>query len=466
MMIWDDQTLANELATQLDNHDFSQMPDEAHPLNKLLEAYEMLDTAVSPTDTLFLEDLHWILLGQPDKQVTVQKESWLKRFFTYQIPVPQIRFKPRPIFVAVMLLMICAMLISPLTFGSPRDTIHLPTEVVGYTAPHQPIEVVETERLNMLNGSREQMLDFSSGYRGEQGVGNRFSQSVDVSPSDSSTHYSFNTIQNDAYDRQVENSANESVETSVITDPFVVQNARLAMVVADVADAQADVLQIMEEQNGRIAHLEASQTNTGEPTAQIAIRVPAANFVDALNQLKPLGLEIISEQIDTRDVTADYIDLEARLGNLERTEVEIGELLSGAQERGEESDDILRIYDDLIGIREQIERIKGEMQLLEQQAAMSLITVTLINEETVIEIEPQSSEFDSSDVVNQAWTSFVGVLQSIASTFIWLGIYSPLVLIPLAIFFIGWRWLRPNELEYEQPGSADENDESPESQTQ
>jgi hypothetical protein len=131
----------------------------------------------------------------------------------------------------------------------------------------------------------------------------------------------------------------------------------------------------------------------------------------------------------------------ARLGNLERTEVEIGELLSSAQERGEDSDDIMRIYNNLVGIREQIERIKGQMQLLEHQAAMSLITLTLVNEETVEEITPP--EFGIGRVMNEAWVSFVAVLQSITTALIWMGIYSPLVLIPSAIIILVWRrWSR------------------------
>jgi hypothetical protein len=187
--------------------------------------------------------------------------------------------------------------------------------------------------------------------------------------------------------------------------------------------------------------LEAAQTSRGEPTAHMALRIPADNFIPTLRELKELSIEVVSEQIESRDVTADYVDMAARLGNLERTEVEIGELLSSAQERGEDSDDIMRIYNNLVGIREQIERIKGQMQLLEHQAAMSLITLTLVNEETVEEITPP--EFGIGRVMNEAWVSFVAVLQSITTALIWMGIYSPLVLIPSAIIILVWRrWSR------------------------
>jgi hypothetical protein len=45
--------------------------------------------------------------------------------------------------------------------------------------------------------------------------------------------------------------------------------------------------------------------------------------------------------------------------------------------------------------------------------------------------------------MNEAWVSFVAVLQSITTALIWMGIYSPLVLIPSAIIILVWRrWSR------------------------
>jgi hypothetical protein len=432
MMNWDEQTLADELAVHLDNCDWTPLADEAHPLHALMQVYEELETAVEEPDPAFLEDLHWMLIGPPAQAAPTQKESWWS-FLTRPRRFPWPRLQPRPIFVIVLLMLFFAMVMGPFILSSPRDVIERPSQIVVNNAT------------NNNAGNISHLTAPNSNNQASEMISQAYAPANDYSFFGFASRYSVNSSTDGdvqprtAPPQQAEPEAADGTEVAV--DPLVVQTAGLAMVVADVTQTQARVMEIVAERNGRIDTLEAAQTSRGEPTAHMALRIPADNFIPTLRELKELSIEVVSEQIESRDVTADYVDMAARLGNLERTEVEIGELLSSAQERGEDSDDIMRIYNNLVGIREQIERIKGQKQLLEHQAAMSLITLTLVNEETVEEITPP--EFGIGRVMNEAWVSFVAVLQSITTALIWMGIYSPLVLIPSAIIILVWRrWSR------------------------
>jgi len=105
----------------------------------------------------------------------------------------------------------------------------------------------------------------------------------------------------------------------------------------------------------------------------ISIRVLAERFEQALDELREIAVRVESESTDSRDITEEYVDLESRLKNAEATESQYLALL----EEAEKVEDILRIYDSLSRIRNEIEQIKGRMQYLERTSSMSLITINL-----------------------------------------------------------------------------------------
>jgi hypothetical protein len=105
----------------------------------------------------------------------------------------------------------------------------------------------------------------------------------------------------------------------------------------------------------------------------VSIQVPDESFEQALSSIRELAVRVESEGTSSQDVTEEYIDLEARLSNAEATEQEFLVLL----DKAEDVDDILRIYESLSRVRQEIEQIKGRMQYLERTSSMSLISVYL-----------------------------------------------------------------------------------------
>jgi hypothetical protein len=83
--------------------------------------------------------------------------------------------------------------------------------------------------------------------------------------------------------------------------------------------------------------------------------------------------EVTYENISANDVTEEYIDLSAKLKNLEATEEQLLEIMKKA----EKVEDILAVQRELTNTRDEIERTKGRMQYLEQTSETSLIEVQL-----------------------------------------------------------------------------------------
>jgi len=153
----------------------------------------------------------------------------------------------------------------------------------------------------------------------------------------------------------------------------------------------------------------------------ISIRVPDDKFEQALAELRNLAVRVKSESTSSRDVTEEYIDLQSRLKNAEATEKQYLALL----EKATDVEDILRIYDSLSGVRQEIEQIKGRMQYLERTASMSLISVYL---------EPQAT---AKPLVHAGWSALEALKSAVRGIVIF-GQWLVILAIWLIIFIPVW----------------------------
>jgi len=153
---------------------------------------------------------------------------------------------------------------------------------------------------------------------------------------------------------------------------MIVRTGDILLVVADVVDARDEIAQLAVRLGGYVVSSWISGEEE-EMRGGISIRVPDDKFEPALAELRNLAVRVTSESTGSQDVTEEYIDLQSRLKNAEATEAQYLALL----EKAEEVEDILRIYDSLSRVRNEIEQIKGRMQYLERTSSMSLISVRL-----------------------------------------------------------------------------------------
>jgi len=153
---------------------------------------------------------------------------------------------------------------------------------------------------------------------------------------------------------------------------MIVRNGDMSLIVTDVSQAMEAISQLAGGFGGYV--VSSSVSGEEEDTrGWVTIRVPDDSFEQALAGIRELAVRVEEESTNSQDVTEEYIDLEARLANAEATEQQYLALL----DKAEDVDDILRIYDYLSRVRQEIEQIKGRMQYLERTSSMSLISVYL-----------------------------------------------------------------------------------------
>jgi len=146
----------------------------------------------------------------------------------------------------------------------------------------------------------------------------------------------------------------------------------MQLVVEDVLDAIDRIVQLAENADGYV--VSSSSWREGERLrGVITIRVPAGGFTAAMTSLGELAVEVTSQSTSSQDVTEEYVDLSAKLQNLDATEQQLLRIM----EKAEKVEDILAVQKELSRTRENIERTKGRMQYLERTSETSLIEVQL-----------------------------------------------------------------------------------------
>ena len=175
------------------------------------------------------------------------------------------------------------------------------------------------------------------------------------------------------------------------------------------------------------------------PSASITVRVPSAGYQPILGALDTLGT--VEERSETsRDVTAEFVDIEARIRNKEREEQRLLELLGEAEGKLKE---ILEVERELSRVRGEIERAQGQMNVLKDQ--VDLATITIRASERTVYTPPMQAAF--GDRVGAAWGNSLSNLGDFISqatievvAFVpWLVIWGPLAVIT---WFLGSRMWR------------------------
>lgn len=208
---------------------------------------------------------------------------------------------------------------------------------------------------------------------------------------------------------------------------MIIKTGWLNLVVKDVLETIRKISKFAEENGGWVVSSNVSEYEK-VPSGSITVRVPAEKFDQANNYFRSLAVRVSHESTQSQDITEEYVDLKARLKNLEAAESQLLELMK----RTGKISEILEVQRELTNTRQQIEQIKGRMQYLEQSVKMSSITVNLALSEELLPIPP-AEKWRPKYVLLQAWKSVLGFWKGLSYFLIrlvvWAQVWVPVVLI-------------------------------------
>lgn len=214
-------------------------------------------------------------------------------------------------------------------------------------------------------------------------------------------------------------------------DRLVIQETTLSMVVKDVAESLKTIQQKAEDLGGYMVNSHLSKPEESA-SGTVAVRVPEEKLSDALDAFRRAGLRVVDENVSGRDVTDQYVDLEARLATLNKTKTKFEEIL----DRATQVQDLLTVQRELINLQSQIDSVKGQQQYLAQSAKLSKITVYLSTDEFSLPYSPKEP-WRPNVVFKLAVRSMVSNLRNIGTALIWIAVYSPIwIPVLIVVFFV------------------------------
>lgn len=152
----------------------------------------------------------------------------------------------------------------------------------------------------------------------------------------------------------------------------IIKDGRMGIKVRDIEKARENVNKTVADHGGYFAN-ETFYNSDYESVYNLKIRIPAKNFEKFIADVESGENEILHKEIDARDVTTEFIDLETRLENKRNYLKRYKELLSQAKSISE----ILEIEEKIRVIQEEIESTEGQLKYLNDQVSYSTLDLMI-----------------------------------------------------------------------------------------
>lgn len=223
--------------------------------------------------------------------------------------------------------------------------------------------------------------------------------------------------------------------TSSMLDPSTVEssrkivyNASVRMETTDYDTTRAALQEAVTAANGYLESTDqGGSKDSGSRYTYYTARIPAENYRSFLTAAGEAG-NVTSLNESAQDITAEYVDVEARLKALNDQR----DRLNALADKAETTADLLEIESQLSDVQYQLESYTGQMRLMDNQVRYSTVDISL---QEVRVLTPTATTFGEKfvEAVTSGWRGFVDGAEDFILVVVYLW---PVVLIVLAILLV------------------------------
>ena len=232
-------------------------------------------------------------------------------------------------------------------------------------------------------------------------------------------------------DQQTQNDSPQSIydiDKQEVSEKKIIKDGRLGVRVSDLENTKSRIDSLIIGYEGYYAN-ERLNNSDWEVSYDLKIRIPSANFMKFISDVETGGGEILYKEIDARDVTDQFIDLETRLENKRNYLKRYNDLLVKANSIKE----ILEIEEKIRALEEEIESTTGKLKYLSDLVAYSTLDLTISKQKNFKYYPIKRDKFSEKlkQSLSKGWFGFVDFFLFIIN--IW-----PLWIIITLIFYL-WK---------------------------
>jgi uncharacterized coiled-coil protein SlyX len=181
-------------------------------------------------------------------------------------------------------------------------------------------------------------------------------------------------------------SEEKKVQTINGTNPeygqnrMIVYHADMRIKVNDFYQAQSSIEKLVKDLGGYVVESHLYDSENEKLEGSLTARVPHEQLQFFLQEVEKRSVKVYHRNSSGQDVTEEYVDLEARLKAKEVVEKRLLDFMKTAKQ----TKDLLEISKDLASVQEEIEQIKGRIKYLQNQSALSTVSISLESEKVVV----------------------------------------------------------------------------------
>jgi hypothetical protein len=160
---------------------------------------------------------------------------------------------------------------------------------------------------------------------------------------------------------------------SEVANRKLVRNATVELEIVSFDDAVQRITAFANEERGYVATTNSQKQANGKLRGEVVVKVLPENLDRFLQKIRGLG-ELKNQTLGTEDVTKSYFDTDARLKNARVMEQRLIDMLK--TKTGKVSD-LLQVEKELSRVREDIEKMQGELKYWDSQVQFATVTISL-----------------------------------------------------------------------------------------
>ncbi len=216
----------------------------------------------------------------------------------------------------------------------------------------------------------------------------------------------------------------------------IIKTANMSVVVprGDFSAAYREATGIASQFGGYVQSSATSGTRSGT----LKLEIPSKDFETALGELRMLGT-VETESVNGQDVTAQFVDLGARLKIALAREAALLRMMqhaSGIQQT-------LQLENVLNDTQTQVEQLKGQLRVLRSQTSLGSVTIDL--REQGVKVATKGATVTNPSVSKGLHQAIAGLLGVVIAILVGLGYLLPIGIVAGVLYLI-WRKLRAKQL--------------------
>jgi hypothetical protein len=212
-------------------------------------------------------------------------------------------------------------------------------------------------------------------------------------------------------------------------EPKIQINGNLSLEVQDVSTALEETRVLVIQYGGSITSSDSGSSLN--QYANISVLIPRESFYQLIEAIKNIATKVTNENINSNDVTEEFVDTEAKLNVMKQTENRFISLLSETSN----VEEIISVERELMRLRGEIDSLEGRMKYLSKTTNNSILYIYMTEEVPIT--GSGWSFFDSFDNSVRAMVSFSN---HIANFLIGLIVFSPILIGASLIVFVGYKY--------------------------